>query len=657
VAQALAVLDARAKTLTIPDYATTVNVPLVGAVDVAIRRLVFVGLSIPPEATRVSIEAGYYHASASNAKAEVEFEWAWSTRGGRLGGQGTAGLALRGGALDDVFSVRNRAPGEGGGADGGAGGDGDAGAAGGRGGEGAVTGAEGGGRRRTTGWPWREQQPRRRQPGGGPEGGEGGETGGGARGEGGGGAAAAAAPAQGGGSLPEIVTVSSDLRFESVQLTVHAASADWLYQALLYLFGRATRGAIEGALARALRDDVPRAANAALATLPTSAEVGGGGGGGDGGGGVALEAVFTFAVYTLNYVLVSGYTQVGEAADKGGGAAVVARGVADGPPPPPPPPAPPAPPPPPPACPFSATPQPLTPAQIGADASMATLYVHDAALSCLSWAAHASGALPSRLSISDGSVPGVPRLLANAFGALVPALPVFYAGRSLRLDVEVLEAPAVRFLGGGQMEVGVRYRTGVTVLPPPPPSVAALGGGGAIAGGGGEEALVPLPPPLAAPPRPLPAGPGADPAEALVAVLDANLTAVLRPGWEATSLLSARAAYAVAASSLPVDVLGWQAAAEWALRAAAASPARRRQMGLGALWEAHAATPVRPWFGLRDARVEVLDRWAALSADVELRAPPPPDALPPPVGPNDPPPAPGPDAPPPPPSPAAAFFL
>jgi hypothetical protein len=231
-------------------------------------------------------------------------------------------------------------------------------------------------------------------------------------------------------------------------------------------------------------------------------------------------------------------------------------------------------------------------------------------------------------------------LLANAFGALIPALPVFYAGRSLRLDVEVLSAPAVRFLGKGQMEVGVRYLTNVTVLPP-----AASGGasGASFASGGNEqEQQASSSASLATPPRPLPSG---DPSEALVAVLDANLTAVLRPGWEATTLLSANASYAVLDSSLAVDVLGWQVAAAWAARAAASS--RARQLGLGALWEAHAATPVRPWFGLKDARVEVMDRWAGLSADVELDAPPGPPLPPPPLPPQSPlPPSPSPPRPP-----------
>lgn len=280
--------------------------------------------------------------------------------------------------------------------------------------------------------------------------------------------------------MPEIVTVSSSLRFDTVQLTVHSSSADWLYRALLYVFGRSTRAAIEGALARALGEDLPAAANAALATLPTAADVGGRGGEGGDRPRVPLEAVFTFAVYTLNYVLVSGYTQVASADAAAAAFSFLSplAAAAAGPPLPPPPPPPLG------ACPFEPTPQPLTPAQIGADPAMATLYVHDAALSCLSWALHASGASPSRLSISDGTVPGVPRLLADAFGALVPALPVFYRGRSLRLDVEVLRAPSVRFLGAGRMEARVRFATNVTVLPPPPPSPPAPRAAAAAAAAG-----------------------------------------------------------------------------------------------------------------------------------------------------------------------------
>jgi hypothetical protein len=578
VSRALDALDARARALTLPDYEASLRVPLVGAVDLAARRLNVTRLSVPRTGddgggggggggggARVSIDAGFFHATASNCTVAVEFEWEW--RSGRLSGRGTAELALEGGALDDVFAVRNarrplrkkgrrRVRGEG----------------------------EGGGEE--------EEEEEEEEGGGGGDNHRDDDDAGQEKERGGGGG--------GRGSVPQIVTVSSALNFDAVRLTVHSESTDWLYQALLYLFGRAARASVEAALGRALAEDVPALANAALATLPTSAAIG------QGGGALPLEAVFTFAVYTLNYVLVSGYTQVGGG---GGGGDDAGAGGGDAGPPPPPPLGP---------CPFDEpTPQPLTPAQIGADPAMATLYVHDAALSCLSWAAHATGAMPRTLAVADGTIPGVPRLLADVFGALVPSLPVWYRGRSLRLDVEVLEAPRVRFLADGTAEVAVRYATNVTVLPRPARAAAAAGGG-------------PFSAPDPPPPRPLPSA-GDPRGEALVAVLDANLTAIVKPGWEATTVVSARASYGAVASSLPVDLLGWQAAAEWAARAASAGPARSARLGLRALWDAGAATPVRPWFAVTagSARVAVLDRWAALSADVEVVVPPPP---PPPPG-------------------------
>jgi len=52
---------------------------------------------------------------------------------------------------------------------------------------------------------------------------------------------------------PQLVPVSSGVAFQDLQLTVHAASADWLYQALLYVFNGAVRRQIEGAMDDALR--------------------------------------------------------------------------------------------------------------------------------------------------------------------------------------------------------------------------------------------------------------------------------------------------------------------------------------------------------------------------------------------------------------------
>ena len=170
----------------------------------------------------------------------------------------------------------------------------------------------------------------------------------------------------------------------------------------------------------------------------------------------------------------------------------------------------------------------------------------------------------------------------------------------------------------------MRFLTNVTVLLPPTATAAASPGG---RGAGSSFAdAPPLPPP------PLRAADGNS--EILVAVLDANLTAVLAPGWNRTDFVSADAQYSVLASSLAVDVLGWQRAAAWAVGAAVR--ARAASLCLSALWEAHASVSVRPWFALKDAELKVLDRWVALSADVELAVPPEPSPEPSPAPPEPP---------------------
>jgi hypothetical protein len=52
---------------------------------------------------------------------------------------------------------------------------------------------------------------------------------------------------------PQVVPVSSAATFADLSLSVRAASADWLYQALLYVFSGAVRRQIEAAVDDALR--------------------------------------------------------------------------------------------------------------------------------------------------------------------------------------------------------------------------------------------------------------------------------------------------------------------------------------------------------------------------------------------------------------------
>jgi hypothetical protein len=51
---------------------------------------------------------------------------------------------------------------------------------------------------------------------------------------------------------PQLITVSNSISFESMELTIHSYSVDWLYQALLYIFKGVIKAQIEGALDSAL---------------------------------------------------------------------------------------------------------------------------------------------------------------------------------------------------------------------------------------------------------------------------------------------------------------------------------------------------------------------------------------------------------------------
>lgn len=48
--------------------------------------------------------------------------------------------------------------------------------------------------------------------------------------------------------VPQLVAVSSAVSFESLRLTIHSYSADWLYQGLLYIFSGTIKRQVEEAL-------------------------------------------------------------------------------------------------------------------------------------------------------------------------------------------------------------------------------------------------------------------------------------------------------------------------------------------------------------------------------------------------------------------------
>lgn len=51
---------------------------------------------------------------------------------------------------------------------------------------------------------------------------------------------------------PQLVAVSSAVGFGNLDLSIHSYSADWLYQALLYVFSGVIRSQIEGAVDNAM---------------------------------------------------------------------------------------------------------------------------------------------------------------------------------------------------------------------------------------------------------------------------------------------------------------------------------------------------------------------------------------------------------------------
>jgi hypothetical protein len=52
--------------------------------------------------------------------------------------------------------------------------------------------------------------------------------------------------------VPQLVTVSSSIGFQAMELTIHSYSVDWLYQALLYIFSGTIKKQIEEAMDNAL---------------------------------------------------------------------------------------------------------------------------------------------------------------------------------------------------------------------------------------------------------------------------------------------------------------------------------------------------------------------------------------------------------------------
>ncbi|KAI8463303.1 MAG: hypothetical protein J3K34DRAFT_527110 [Monoraphidium minutum] len=483
VTQGLAILNATLRNTTIDEVRATVEVPLLGGIDVVVRDVNVTSLSVDPDLARVAIEAGFYHAAAANVTANITFGWAWSK--GPLGGSGEGELFLEGGGLDMVFLVRNQE-----------------------------------------------------------------------------------------GGAPQLVPVSSGIAFEDLRLSVKAASADWLYQALLYVFQGAVRRNIEAAMDDALRTAVPASVNDLLGSLPSSVAI----------QGLPFSAVFTYAVYTLSYVVVKGFAEV-DAPDPEPSPSLAAA------------PAPAAPATlPGAACPFPATPLPLPPAAIGGEPHMVSLYAHESVLNCVSWALFHAGALTTR--VEDGQLPGL-RLITDLFGALMPDLPAAYPRHGLALDIVLSEPPAVAFGAGGGVAPSRRRS-----LP-----------GGVADGPKGDDVLVSLRYTTAV--SVLNASADGSGAPLQVARLAANLSVTADFGWSQTSVSAVDVSYALLEATTGVAPEAWNKAIDWVVRQAGA------KLALSRIWDDYVVAPGRPFFALENVvAASAGDAWRGLSADVRVTAGP-----------------------------------
>eukprot|EP00879_Flechtneria_rotunda_P011137 GHRR01011635.1.p1 GENE.GHRR01011635.1~~GHRR01011635.1.p1 ORF type:complete len:185 (+),score=44.71 GHRR01011635.1:206-760(+) len=103
VGQGLDILDLAVKKIQIPEYKTTIEIPVIGGIDVDVANVNITNLGVPRDLAKVAIESGYYHLKAANLTAQITFNWAWSK--GPLSGSGYGELSLKGGSLDEIFLV------------------------------------------------------------------------------------------------------------------------------------------------------------------------------------------------------------------------------------------------------------------------------------------------------------------------------------------------------------------------------------------------------------------------------------------------------------------------------------------------------------------------------------------------------------------------
>jgi len=342
-----------------------------------------------------------------------------------------------------------------------------------------------------------------------------------------------------------------------MELTIHSYSVDWLYQALLYIFKGVIKSQIEGALDNALHTDVPNAINGLLDTLPGKVDI----------QGLPFQAVFTYALYTLNYVMLKGYGEVD--GPEPGPAPSLAAAVAGlsavlpgqlqqftGS-----------------ACPFPATPLTWSPAEIGGDPHMFSVYLHQSIPNCILWGMFRAGLLQT--SVQDGGIPQL-RLITDLFGGLIPDLPKLYPKKGMLLDLKITEPPLVEFSATEGVTISARYDTNVSVM-------------------NATE----------------------DGATLLVAQLTANLTLNAEFGWDATIIKGTNVSYAVIASEHNVSVAGWNMIIAWVIKQAGP------KQSLHQIWDQYVKTPATPYLGLGDTNTSWGDQWFVLNSDVVVKQQPP----------------------------------
>jgi hypothetical protein len=71
VEEALDILDIIAKQIQIPEYKTTIDIPIIGGIDVEVSSVNITNLQLPRDLAKVAIESGYYHLKAANLTAQV----------------------------------------------------------------------------------------------------------------------------------------------------------------------------------------------------------------------------------------------------------------------------------------------------------------------------------------------------------------------------------------------------------------------------------------------------------------------------------------------------------------------------------------------------------------------------------------------------------